>query len=463
MSDTSLTTDTAGSSVETGHIPEPTTTELHDVTIAPPAETTASQGVPEGTTGSASDNSGTRFLALNLILAAGFLLTGVNRHAVTTERVRPTPVVNPELIGPRHDDPDVVSDDVLQAVLHQLRPSLRGKQPKINHVDHALRFWGTQAVFDDPDCLSGIEMLQLLTDHRHFQESWGEKTDAFLLPNTKLTRPYVEFRTRSGSASSSHIDHTLATLAESGTPLDFPLLTPQGELPVRAAFDFAFDRFRLNQAEYEWSILAFLHYLPELTGWYTREGQYVTWDMLADRLMRERLTRGSCYGTHRLHTLACLLCADDTHQMLSPGARQTSVAFLSDVTQRLIATQNDDGYWTADWPGQSPDKDSDNPGLKLDLISERLLATGHVLEWWALAPEEVLPERDRIIRAAHWLTSTIQSMSPAEIRRNYTFLTHAGRALSFWRGRHPSDIYQPPVEQEQPVEAQSAEPPEDVE
>ena len=260
----------------------------------------------------------------------------------------------------------------------------------------------------------------------------------------------MEFRTRSGQASSSHIDHTLATLAESGTPLDFPLLTPRGEFPLQAAFDFAFDRFRLNQNEYEWSILVFLHYLPTSHGWSTREGQQIDWDMLADRLMREHLTRGSCYGTHRLHTLSCLLCADDASQILSPEARKKTVAYLSDVTRRLIENQSEQGYWTERWSGQPVITDSGTQRLQLDARSERLLATGHILEWWALAPSEVLPEHDRIVRAAHWLTSTIQSMSPAEIRRNYTFLTHAGRALTYWRGSHPAGIYQPESAPEQP-------------
>jgi len=463
MTDTSTTTDSSIPVIKADEEQQQAVADARDLMQSAQPETAAALPTQDDIVSIAPDGSGTRFLALNLILAAGFLLAGANRHAVTTEKVRPTPVVIPELITPRYDEPDVVSDGALQEVLHRLRPTLREKQPKINHVDHALRLWGASAVFEDPDCLSGIEMLRLLTDHRHFQKAWGEQADAFLLPNTQLSRPYVEFRTRSGNASTSHIDHTLATLAESGTPLNFPLLTPQGEIRLQAAFDFAFDRFRLNQNEYECSILAFLHYLPDLTGWYTSEGQHVTWDMLAHRLMRERLTRGSCYGAHRLHTLACLLRADDTHQLLSPDVRQTSVAFLSDATQRLIATQSDDGYWTADWPGQSPEKDSDHPELQPDLISERLLATGHILEWWALAPEEVLPERGRIIRAAHWLTSTIQSMSPAEIRRNYAFLTHGGRALAFWRGRHPSDVYQPPGEAEQPDEPRSVAPSEGLE
>jgi hypothetical protein len=43
-------------------------------------------------------------------------------------------------IGPLHDNPLLVTDDQLTAVLKKLEPRLRHSQPKINYVDHALRF-----------------------------------------------------------------------------------------------------------------------------------------------------------------------------------------------------------------------------------------------------------------------------------------------------------------------------------
>src|SRR5262245_10257374 len=68
----------------------------------------------------------------------------------------------PLTLRPEFDYPQVVSDEQLQRVLHRLRPQLKKPKPTINHVDHALRFWGLEARFDDPKCLSGLELRNLL-------------------------------------------------------------------------------------------------------------------------------------------------------------------------------------------------------------------------------------------------------------------------------------------------------------
>ena len=332
----------------------------------------------------------------------------------------------------------MISDSQLQRVLHKLRPALRHRTPNLNHVDHALRLWGVTATFTDPDCFSGVELRGLLTDHRHFQEHWGPATQPFILPNTRSTLPYVEFRTRSGPGSSSHVDHTLASLAEVTTPLDYPVNTPSGELPLKAAFDLAFDRFQLNQSECEWSALAFLHYLPHKKGWRTKEGQNITWDMIAARLMRQKLAQGSCYGNHRLHTLACILRVDESTQILSPESRVTILTHLKDATARLVKSQHADGYWTRSWPGEEWDGNSDTDTYLTDTRSERLLATGHALEWWAFAPDDALPPEQHIVSAAQWVVTTIDTMADSDISHSYTFLTHAGRALTLWRGAFPA-------------------------
>lgn len=388
------------------------------------------------------NSKGTVFLAVNLILVVFVILVAPPR----TERRKLTPNTEPLVITPLHDDPQIVSDDQLQRVLHKIRPAFRDVSTKLNTIDHALRLWTPRADFDDPDCLSGAELLGLLTDHRQYQQHWGPKTEPFLLANTNFDSPYIEFRTRSGAESSSHVDHTLATLAESDIPLDYPVHTEDGEFPLRAAFAFSFDAFRLNQTEYEWSALAFLHYLPHEKSWITKEGQRITWDMISERLMRQRLTQGSCYGTHRLHTLVCILRVDENHNILSTECRQEVTSYLKDVTRRLATTQHNDGYWTQGWPGEERDGPSTKSALPIDDRSQRILATGHTLEWWALAPEELLPERERIILASQWLVTTIDGMSDAEVARAYTFLTHAARALSLWRGKFPPEAYTPPLE-----------------
>lgn len=381
-------------------------------------------------------------LVAQLLVAGATATWGVHRYQVIqAEKTPPQPALEPKRYEPRYDRVEVVSDEQLQRTLLKLQPRLRIGKPQINHVDHALRFWGVEAKFTDKNSLSGEEMRRLLLDHRSFVGAWGKKTKPFLLPQTRDEVELLAFRTKSGKATASHVDHTLAALAECGTPLDYPVLTPKGELPLRAAFDQAFHEFSLNQVEYEWSTLVFLHYLPHAESWFTTEGQRVTWDLLADRMMRQRLAHGVCFGQHRLHALALMLLADEEQHFLSGDARGRVISHLQDVTKRLVATQHADGYWDGRWPGDEADgPQPENVSGPLGPVADRLLATGHTLEWWAFAPPEVLPPEETIVRAGQWLVQSIDKLSESEVRRYYTFLTHAGRSLALWRSRRPADV-----------------------
>ncbi len=373
------------------------------------------------------------FLAVQLVLAAAALGAVWRRsHELEAQRQPPALRNEPFRVAPQYDDPRVVTDAQLLDVLSQLRPRLRGPRPKVNHIDHALRFWGLEAAFRDPDCLAGVEMRDLLLDHRRFAAVWGQQTQPLLMAE----RDGVRVRTQEGLATASHVDHTLGCLAEVGVPLDHPLLTPAGPATVRAMLEHSLRDFSLNQVEYEWSTLAYALYLAPAQSWVTSEGQHVTFDVLTERLMRQRFNQGVCMGNHRLHALTMLLRVDEQTPRLSAEQRRRVIHHLQDATRRLTASQHAEGYWLGDWP-EAPGSASSNAAQ--DTLTYRILATGHALEWWALAPEDVHPPRETVIRAGQWLVRAIQGMDEATIQSNYTFLTHAGRALALWRGHFPAE------------------------
>ena len=200
-----------------------------------------------------------------------------------------------------------------------------------------------------------------------FEKVWGQKARPLL-----IARPGgVAVRTQQGNATASHVDHTLATLAEVGTPLDFPLRTPQGAVPMERLLQRARERFDINQVEYEWSALAIALYVVDGRPWYTDEGERIDFDRLADRLMRQQYVQGVCYGNHRLFTLAMLLRIDDQKELLTTAARRDVLAHLSEATQRLVSSQAPEGYWDRNWPNAKADAKED----PLDELSRKLLAT----------------------------------------------------------------------------------------
>ena len=97
--------------------------------------------------------------------------------------------------------------------------------------------------------------------------------------------------------------------------------------------EHSLDEFRLNQQEYEWSALAYVLYLPPARSWVTAEGQRITFDRLADRIMREDLSRGVCAAHHRMHALVAMLRVDDQTPIIADATRVRVLNYLSAVVQ----------------------------------------------------------------------------------------------------------------------------------
>lgn len=347
----------------------------------------------------------------------------------------------PRVVRPLYDYDFVISDGQLAEVLRKLHPKFQSHPAKINFVDHALRMWGADAVFTD-DSLSGRQMLSLLLNHDAFQKQYDAN-----LPLLQRSPQGIAVTTQAGRASVSHVDHLMGTLAEVGIPLTQSIHTASGSATVGDIYTNALSTFRLNQREYEWTTLAAAFYGRDGEGWVSGEGQSLNFDLLAERLIRQPQPQGVCYGQHRIYTLVMLIRIDDqvraesspesvAKRLLSDETRSNIHHYLLGMTQRLYHTQSEEGYWDGNWPDlQQKIPDPDNSP-----ISRRILATGHVLEWWAMAPEELHPPRDTIVRAAQWLAREIIVMDPETVEKNFTFLTHAGRALALWRGSLPFEF-----------------------
>ncbi len=401
-------------------------------------------------------------LGLEVALLLGALAWGAwQARAEVRARALPPLRTEPYAVAPLYDDPAVVSGAELARTIPRLALRDAGKLTVIGNVEHALREWGPDARLPEP-YLSGSDLRRLLTDNWRFLGTYGPGRpsllyDAPLEDGASLWGGHggrgVRVRALEGVATSPHIDHTLASLAEAGTSLDFPLVTPGRRTTLRAVLEQSLRTFNLNQAEYEWSALAYALYLPPVRSWTTSEGQEMTFDRLAGRIVREELPRGVCSGNHRLHALVVFLriddrmAADGMPRILSPAVRRGIVAYLRRVTASLVAHQHPEGFWNGDWPTATPSsrEATDREG---DHRSDRLIVTGHVLEWWSLAPREVLPPRRVIAAAGHWLVRTIDGMSADEIQTDFSFLSHAGRALAQWRRRSPVEVLQlePPAQ-----------------
>lgn len=356
----------------------------------------------------------------------------------------------PREIAPLYDDPTMVGDAKLASVLRKLRPRFNGTDTVIGHVDHNLRFWGAEAKFGDPHdkYVSGEQMRDLLLDHNAFTALYGaETTEKKPLLMEIEDQPGLRIREFEGKLSASHDDHTMACLAEVGTPLSYPVITPDRQATFRDVVEQSLRDFSLNQQEYEWSAVTYALFVEGVNHWVTSEGQEVSFDLIADRIMRQQMPQGVCMGNHRLHALVVLLRADDQWEgpepMLSPKKRADIVAYLQKQTKKLVDHQHNDGFWNNQWPTATPAslKPTETIG---DRLGDRIIATGHALEWWALVPQrdkmEILPPHGVLVKASQWLVRTIDELDEKQVEENNSFLSHAGRALALWRGKYPYQV-----------------------
>lgn len=391
---------------------------------------------PASTYSSVRSSGFAAFLLLQIaILTAGAAWGASRWKGLTLERALPPLLSEPITIRPEFDYPLVVSDEQLHNTLLKLRPKKQGAKTKVNHIDHALRFWTPHAKFKDPAYFSGEELRGILTDNRKFVELYGAKAQPLL-----IDAPYgVRVRLQEGNLSASHADHTVAGLSEVGTPLDFPVVTPNRTTTYRAMVDEALHDFSLNQIEYEWSAMMMIAFLPPTKTWTTTEGQRISFDDLAKRMMREDQPRGVCFGNHRLYSLTMFLRVDDTQHVLSPEVRLQTLAYLMSQTATLVQHQHSDGYWDGKWPLRPAAGDTKDSATG-DAMTDRILATGHALEWWAMAPAECHPPREVLVKAGQWMVRTIENLTPVQVDNYYTFLTHAGRSLALWRAKLPYEV-----------------------
>ncbi|MGD9855397.1 MAG: hypothetical protein AB7U20_10665 [Planctomycetaceae bacterium] len=344
------------------------------------------------------------------------------------------PRSEPLVVSPLYDRPDFVTDDELAAVLDRIVPRFQARRTKPNFVEHAVRTWGVNAEFDDPQAMSGRELAEFLTDHARYATSWGD--DAVPLIQDHRTGLAIRFGQETGA--SVHHDHWLASLTEGGIHLDTPVYGPaRREATINDVLQESLRDFRLDERETEWTAMAFGLWIPPQREWTGSGGRRYSFDLIARRLMRGHKKLGVCCGTHRVYSLMLLLRLDDEYDLLSEELRAEAMAHLKRVRDLLVASQWADGRWPSNW--------ADGAEAATHPLDEKLekqvIATGHHLEWLAIAPRELHPPDEQIRRAARWSIDTTTANTAADVMPDYTYYSHVGRALALWRNTLPADFW----------------------
>ncbi len=238
------------------------------------------------------------------------------------------------------------------AVLAQVRPRFDRARLRANYVEHALRAWGIDAEFGDPEVMSGAAMKDFLVDHGKFLASWGPDIRPLLIDQPQgVGIRWGDRGVRFGAP------RPLAGLPHGGR--DAARRTDFHPLPPVANFKDALQQglrdFRLDERETEWSAMAFGLWIAPVKSWQTGDGRTLSFDLLAQRLIRGHKRFGVCSGTHRLYSLMLLYRLDDDHGILSPSVKADIRNHLLGVRQNIIDSQFEDGAGRpTGWRGKSP-------------------------------------------------------------------------------------------------------------
>ena len=369
-------------------------------------------------------------------LAAPHTVNQVREELGGPDAFRPPPIdrTTPLAVAPLYDRPDFVSDEELAAVLKQIQPRFPRERLKPNHVEHALRTWGIDATFTDPRALSGKEMTEFLTNHSRYVLSWGND----IKPLIEERGPGLSIRYGRETGASVHHDHWTAGLTDAGVPLNSPVYGPgRHGATIHNVLNESLRDFRLDERETEWTAMAFGLWLPPEREWIGGDGRQYSFDLLVERLLRGKRQLGVCSGTHRVYSLMLLVRLDDEFDILSDAARASADSRLEQVRDEIIASQFDDGRWPSNWPDGA---DAVENPIDEELYKQ-VIATGHHLEWLAIAPRDLHPRDEVIGKAARWIIDTTLAQTEEEILARYTFFSHVGNALSLWRNTRAADFW----------------------
>ncbi|MCE9527450.1 MAG: hypothetical protein K8R36_15515, partial [Planctomycetales bacterium] len=333
----------------------------------------------------------------------------------------------PAVIAPQYNEPRLCTDQQLAEVLGRVKPP--GAPVNTNNMVHALRLWGKDADFGDPTIPTGKEMLGYFLDDAIFQQWAGKETPSLFFVGDDGIQPRIfDDGGKYRPTSSYHPDDLLATLAEVGTSLDTPMHLRGSEAKVAELLDDSMRRFYLDRLEFEWSAISYVRYLYPLKQWRNKYGERMSVESLVKELMEKAPEAGPCDGLHRLEAMVLLYRVDEAAQaagqksILSKKDRGRMLGYMNRVSELLVAAQSPEGYWTRQWSKGAPpaelndepvakaeengDAKSDtkstakpkaDPKAKSNAMHDKLLVTGHQLEWLALAPEQVQPPRENIV------------------------------------------------------------------
>jgi hypothetical protein len=314
------------------------------------------------------------------------------------------------------------ADSEEAAVLRSVVQEHSELAPSVSYCCHLLRLYGLKP-FRHPVFSSGSEVVSVLTDQARSKEFFGGP----IVFRTRSGIRYEASATQKERTGENHRDICLATFAELGLPLSTPVTTEGFSFTLADLLRDSVANFDLEQKELPWTTVAYAIYLRQ-PQWSNRYGESFTFDDVVDKLMSTRFEAASCGGTHLLYALTALLRTKAPSEGLSKSAHYKLAQYLQRQAVAAIQSQANDGSWDLNW--HVAPQDESQHALLPDSTAQanKLLVTGHLLEWLELLPQEMQPPPEVYKKAARWLCRSLASTTDISLS-NFCPVVHARLAV----------------------------------
>lgn len=237
----------------------------------------------------------------------------------------------------------------------------------------------------------------------------------------------------------AHRDQSIAVMFETGQGLSRKLTTPSGrELNLADLLNDSLARFKLS-GELEWTLIAYSGYLNDVEFQNSKGAKFTLMEIASELLSRPEGT-GSCHGCHRLYSLSVFYARIEHELASKPNGKHAPALkqlmrkleeYFLQVSRRLVACQTPEGFWDETWhlPNEKTKKAS------LGLVSKategkRIRATGHLLEWMLISPDEFRPPNHVIKKALQYLSSKILKTPEYFADKHLLATSHAIAAIA---------------------------------
>ncbi len=139
------------------------------------------------------------------------------------------------------------------------------------------------------------------------------------------------------------------------------------------------------------------------------------------------LSSRACGGLHVVNVLTKMLGQNHRPPRLSVGKQKQVRAFLANKIQIAVLNQVSDGGWPADWCQNSEQHIKEE--ARYEPIVERILPTGHLLEWLSSVPPEFRPPEELFLEGVKFLVEALRNVSEKDVREHYCPYSHAVCAI----------------------------------